>query len=247
MRILVLLPTLKNEQLELDTYKELQRIRDRDLSFDVKTLEWGPSSVESEYDERLASPMILEQVKDAEREGYDAVFISCTDDVALSAAREVAKIPIVAPLEVSVLVASTLGEKFSILAVLKSEIPVFYRRLRGYGAIGRLASIKSIDIPVLDLHSKREEVMKSLIAKAKEAIEQDGADTIILGCTGMLGMAKDIQNEVGLPVIDPVLVAVKYAQLLVSANLTHSKLAYPTPSSKERILPSINKSKSLPR
>jgi allantoin racemase len=203
----------------------------------VKTIEWGPSSVESEYDERLASPMILEKVKSAEREGYDAVFISCTDDVALSAAREVARIPIVAPLEVSVLVASTLGMRFSILAVLRNEIPVFWRRLREYGVSDRLASIKSIDIPVLDLDSKRDEVIESLVAKAKEAVERDGADTIILGCTGMTGMAKKIQDKVGVPVVDPVLVSIKYAELLVSAHLTHSKIAYPNPPAKDRKVP----------
>lgn len=237
MRLLVLLPVLKNQELEVSTHEELDQLRTRDLSFDVESLEFGPSSVESEYDERLASPLVLEKVATAEQAGYDGVFISCTDDVALSAAREVTTIPVVAPLETSVLVASTLGRKFSILAVLRSEIPVFWRRLREYGAIDRLASIKSIDIPVLELHSKREEVVRLLTTKAKEAIEQDAADTIILGCTGMTGMASEIQKRVGVPVIDPVLVSIKYAELLVASHLTHSKLAYPTPSKKERKSP----------
>ena len=238
MRILVLITTLKNDSLERHMLKELEEMNHEiGVDYTVASLPWGPSSVESEFDERMASPFVLARVVQAEKEGYDAVFISCTDDVALSAAREVTKIPIVAPLEVCMHVASTLGRRFSILSVVENEASVFYRRAREYGLEGRLASVRSIDVPVLELDSRRMEVTNALLAQGKLAKEKDGADTLILGCTGMTGIAAKLQGKLQMPVIDPVSVSLGYVQLLVTTGLSHSKLAYPFPPKKRRRMP----------
>jgi allantoin racemase len=238
MKILVINPTLRNDSLDKQGRRELGRLGHADnVRYTVVDLPWGPSSVESEYDERMASPFVLDEVIKAERAGYDAVFISCTDDVALSAAREVARIPIVAPLEICMMIAATLGRRFSVLSVLENEASVFHRRAMEYGMEHRLASVRSIDVPVLDLESKRAEVANALYKQGKLCIATDGADTLILGCTDMAGMASELQRRLKVPVIDPVSVSIKYAQLLVSTGLSHSKLAYPFPPRKLRMLP----------
>ncbi|MEM1900535.1 MAG: AroM family protein [Candidatus Nezhaarchaeales archaeon] len=235
MKIRVVLPVLKNEIFEEITYREFKAAKRGDVEISVVSLEKGPATIESVYDEEIAAPWILEKVKEAEEEGFDAVIINCMGDPALKAAREIVRIPVIGPCQASMAIASTICDKFSIIAVLKNIVPAFWRKAREYGFEARVASIRSIEIPVLELEEKRSEVKAKLLAEAKKCLE-DGADTIILGCTGMVGMAAEIQNALNVPVIDPAIASLKLAECLVDMKLSHSKLAYPEPPTKKRIL-----------
>ena len=77
-------------------------------------------------------------------------------------------------------------------------------------------------------------VKAALLAESRKAVEDDGADTIILGCTGMIGMAKALQETLGIPVIDPAIASLKIAESLVDMKISHSKRVYPTPPEKVR-------------
>ncbi|MEM2686981.1 MAG: aspartate/glutamate racemase family protein, partial [Thermoproteota archaeon] len=144
--------------------------------------------------------------------------------------------PVIGPLMASTSIACNLGEKFSIVTVLGESVPIFKRKIREYGLEHKLASVRYVNIPVLALESRKDEVRNQLIEESIQAIN-DGADSIILGCTGMIGMAKNIQQHVNVPVIDPGVAQVKYAEMLVSLGLSHSPTVYPTPRQKTRIIP----------
>ena len=66
----------------------------------------------------------------------------------------------------------------------------------------------------------------------KECLDKDGADTLILGCMSMafLGISDRLQQDLGVPVVNPALVTLKFAEMLVAANLTSSSVAYPPPA-----------------
>ena len=97
--------------------------------------------------------------------------------------------------------------KWSVVTVLKSVVPMIQDLCRKTGIMDNVASIRDIDTPVLELQDKK--VMQSrLLMQIEKAINDDGAQGIVLGCTGMLGLAQDLQNEVSkknvyIPVIDP--------------------------------------------
>ncbi len=239
MKILVLLPLLKHEPIERNTIKELRQLESPNLRFDVRSIGFGPASIESEFDDRVSSPWVLDEVKKAEVEGYDAVFVSCMGDVAINAARELVSIPVIGPFQACAAIAMTLGDRFSVITILEGLKNIFLRKAREYGVAANLASVRSIDVPVLELENKRAKVVQALASEAKKAIKEDGADSIILGCTGFVGLAREIQGVVGVPVLDPTPVSVKLAELLVSANLTHSKVAYHPPPKKLRKLPEM--------
>lgn len=63
-----------------------------------------------------------------------------------------------------------------------------------------------------------------MVEQGKKAIEEDGAEVLILGCTGMTGMAQKLSEALGVYVIDPLPTAVKLAETLVSLKLSQSKL-----------------------
>jgi len=201
-------------------------------------LDSGPASVESAYDEALATPDVIAQVRRAEREGIDAVIINCMGDPGLEAAREVVSIPVIGPCEASMHVAAMLGHKFSVLAVLDRIIPEFEDKARKYGLQDKLASVRSMDLPVLELEKGREQFVARAVDRAVEAIEEDGAHVIVLGCTGLAGLARRVEDALrqrgyDVPVVDPASTALKMAETLVDLKLAHSKRTYPYPPEKE--------------
>jgi allantoin racemase len=198
----------------------------------------GPASVESAYDEALTAPDVIARVREAQEEGMDAVIINCFGDPGLDAAREVVSIPVLGPCEASMHVAAMLGHRFSVVTVLERLIPELELHAQKYGVGWKLASARSVDLPVLDLEKGREQFVGRMVEKAVEAIEEDGAHVIVLGCTGLAGLdaqVKDGLREKGyeVPVIDPASTALKIAEALVDAKLAHSKRSYPSPPEKE--------------
>ena len=218
--------------------EEFARVARSDTEISNVSLDSGPASVESAYDEAVAAPDTVAKVRQAEREGMDAVIINCMGDPGLDAAREVVSIPVIGPCEASMHLAAMLGHRFSVLGVLDRVIPQFEHQAQKYGVKDKLASVRSIDLPVLELEKGREQFVARAVDKAVEAIEEDGAHVIVLGCTGLAGLAQQIENALGergydVPVIDPASTALKIAETLVDLKLAHSKRTYPYPPEKE--------------
>lgn len=239
MKLLVILPVLKDEANEERNRKELSLLAAPHLSFVVRSLPSGPASIESEFDDRMASPWVLEEVMKVRRDEFDAIFISCMGDVAINAARELTPIPVIAPFQTCLAVASTVGDRTGVVTVLRNLIPILNRKAREYGFEGNLAGVRSIDIPVLEIESRRRQVVDAIIAESKKLVEEDHTDSVILGCTGLLGVAREAQGRIGVPVLDPVSISVRFAELLVATGLTRSGTAFPPPPAKPTKLPGV--------
>jgi Asp/Glu/hydantoin racemase len=57
----------------------------------------GPRSITTEADAAAAAPYVLQAVLQAERDGFDAAIVDCTDDPGVVQARGQAAIPVVGP------------------------------------------------------------------------------------------------------------------------------------------------------
>ncbi len=200
-------------------------------------IETGPASIECEYDEALAVPGTIARIVEAERDGCDAVVIDCMGDPGMLPGRECVSIPVVGPCEAAMHAASMLGHTFSVVTVLKRLRPQFEHQAQIYGLREKLASVRSVSIPVLDLEQDLGRTKAALAEEAVKAVEEDGADAIVFGCTGMLGCARAVRDGLlargyDVPVIDPVPWAVKLAASLVESELSHSKITYERPPAK---------------
>lgn len=200
-------------------------------------LDRGPASIESEYEEVLAAPDVVAKAKYAEARGADAIVVSCILDPGVAAAREWVSIPVLGPAQVSMQVATMFCPRFSIVTVLERLIPPLYGLVNLYGHSERLASIRAIEIPVLDLRRNAAHVIEALAGEATQAVKDDKAYGIILGCTALSGMGRLVQDVLrqrgyDVPVIDPTPTAINVAAALAAAGLSHSKLAYPFPPEK---------------
>jgi allantoin racemase len=196
---------------------------------------YGTHSVESHVDEAYNAPFILEQIVKAEKDGCDAIVIDCACDPVLDAAREACQAPIIAPRNSSLHLALTLGTKFSIITVQgQSLLRCMEEGVRKEGLEAFCAGVRYLTMPVLDISKKPIEAQNELLEECKNAIQEDGANVIVLGCTALsheIDLAP-IMRETGVPILDPWVVAIRMAQLLVESGLTHSKVAYPFPPRK---------------
>jgi allantoin racemase len=176
----------------------------------------GPRHVEYHYYETLVLPDIIHTVMEAEQLGYDAAVIGCFYDLGLQEGREVAESMIVtAPCEASCLLAASLGSTFSIIVGRRKWIPQMRNTVLTYGLQSRLASFRALDLGVLDYHTDEQETERRFIDAGQRAIQEDGAEVIILGCTASSGFFARLQQELGVPVIDPAIAAIKQAEQLI--------------------------------
>jgi allantoin racemase len=192
---------------------------------EVVCLPHGPVSIESAYDEAMAAPYIIEEVKKAEAEGFDAVSLDCAMDTIVRAAREVVRIPVTSAGEASYLLAMSLCRKFSVVTVLKSTADEIRENICKYGFGSRVSSVRCADVPVLELNNE-EKAYRAILKESKKAISEEGAEAIALGCTGMSPLARRLQKELDVPVIDPAVAALKLAEIFINMGITTSRLAY---------------------
>lgn len=197
----------------------------------VSGLEVGPTSIESSAEEHLAVPGLLQRVIAAEKEGFDAVIDGCFTDPGIHACREVVSIPVLGPGECAMLAAASVCHRFSIITALEGLVRPLERRVKTVGVETRLASVRHADIPVLELGGNPDESYRQLLNSARDCLTSDGADTLILGCMSMAFLcdSQRLQSDLGVPVVNPALVVLKFAEMLVQADLTTSKIAYPPP------------------
>ena len=194
----------------------------------------GPGSIETEYDEAIAIPNVLDSIIKAEKKGFDVAIISCFSDPGIVACREKVKIPVVGSGENSLFLASQLGNNFSILSPLKDNANNFNKKISILGLEKKYCSTRSIETPVLELAKDKKGTLKKILKAASEAVNIDGADVLILGCMSMAfhDITLIIEEKIKVPVINPVKASLMMAESLVKMQLSHSKKTYPTPTNK---------------
>ncbi len=232
MKILVVNPNT-SESMTRHLREELSRIKRPDTELTVVCPDKGPETIECAYDEALAIPPTLELVKKANREGYDAVILACFADPGLEASKEISEIPVIGIEESALHVAAMLGAKFSIMTPRKQRIPNRKEHVHTRGLDHFMASVRSLDLSVAETDADPERTKKRVLEVAKTAVEEDGAEVIILGCAGMAGYAPELESKLGVKVLDPTAVALKVAEAMVDLGLRHSKLGlFATPPKK---------------
>ncbi|MDG6933630.1 MAG: hydrogenase expression protein HupH [Nitrososphaerota archaeon] len=229
-KLLYAVPGVGLDKAELKRRERiLNSIASEGTNVEVRAVTEGPESIESVYDEFMCVPPTTKLIQEAER-SFDGVIIGCYGDPGIEAIRETVRIPVVGPGESSMLFASLVGRRFSVVTIAKSVFPMIEGVAERVGVASKLISIRETEMRVLDVGVDVERSKRKIEDASVKAIREDGADTIILGCMSeaFLGFDKELSKSLGVPVINPVATAVKVAEGLMSSGLTHSKLAYPS-------------------
>jgi allantoin racemase len=217
---------------------ELERAKRADTEVEVRSLERGPHHLEYHAYEAMVLPDVLAMVVWAEREGFDAAVIGCFYDTGLRAAREVAsRIAVVGPCESALRIATTLGDRLSVVVGRRKWVPEMRDNVVRYGCGDRLASFKVVELGVHDFQVDPELTRRRLSEAGREALTADGAEVLVLGCTIEYGFYEQLQEQLGVPVVDATVAPLKYAELLAELGALGwrpSKIGgYESPSSAE--------------
>jgi len=146
---------------------------------------------------------------------YDAIVIGCFYDVGLREAREVSgRVIVTAPCQAATAIASNLGNTFSVLVGRRKWIPKMSENVHLYGHGHRMVSMRPLELGVHDFQADHERTCNRLLTEGRKAVEEDGAEVLILGCTAEYGFNQVMQQELGVPVIDAVTAPFKYAEFL---------------------------------
>ena len=165
---------------------------------EIKLIKEAPSGIESYHDAAISEKYLLERFEEWKGK-YDGFIIACHSDIGVDLLRELTDKPVIGIGKASMLFALPLGHKFSILSLKRKKIPQKEDLVKKYGLENRCASIRATGLGVV---ANDKEKREKLIQEGERGVKEDRAEFLILGCAGMAGMDKEIEKEIGVPVID---------------------------------------------
>jgi allantoin racemase len=232
-RVLVVVPFAMSAQSLALRQEQLEGIAlSPQLQFEFRPVKAGPINYSSHHDFVLADAANFEAGCRAQEEGYAAVCIDTMSDSGVAALRSVLDIPVFGPGKVSMLAALMLGERFSVLTMASRWKPLYKKALDELGLHHKCASVRAIEVAPDNhalLSGKEEDVFPLLEAAARRAIDEDGAEVIILGSTTMHQSHAWLSQRLPVPVINPGPLSYKMVEAALGLNLSHSRQGYPKP------------------
>lgn len=224
---------MTEEALERE-HKILKHYARPDTEFEIVSTPAGAQSIEGRLDEYVGAVGTLRLVKEAWEKGFDGVIITCFGNACLEPARELVPIPVVGSGLASMLLAAAIGQKFSIIGTVAEAR--FRHEIEAYkaGVHAKFVSERPLNMRVLDLHKDYRATLNAVTEAARRCVEIDGADVVVLGCFGLIGLAEEASRIVGAPVIDPAGAVVHLVETLVNMGIAQSKISSPPPRPKKR-------------
>ncbi|BFO54870.1 aspartate/glutamate racemase family protein [Acidovorax sacchari] len=133
----------------------------------------------------------------------DAVLIGCFGDPGLFALRECSPVPVTGLAEASFLAAARHG-RFGIVTGGERWEAMLLRLAQALGHADRLAGVRTVAPSGAELAADPAGA-QALLARACQAMAREpGVQAVVLGGAGLAGMAKVVQPQVDVPVIDSV-------------------------------------------
>jgi allantoin racemase len=214
---------------------------------------YGDWPVENREEFCLVAAARLPLVREACESGhYNAIVLLGGGEPGFLEAREIARkygIPVTACAFSQMHVASMLGNKFSVIDVAESHNMFYYNLVVQHRFTERCASIRNINYPLprppytgeRAIHLEREKALRGEPSEAVEvalreavaAIEEDGAEVLIFGCSLTYWLQPFLQkrlNEMGweIPVLEGFSCAIELAKIMVNLGVDASGLTFPS-------------------
>ena len=188
--------------------------------FEVLTLPTpGASKFIGTFEDMAKSaPGMCEIVRQYEGEA-DAFVVACGRDPNLKLMRELTDKPVVGIAQASFYMASMLGNSFTILQTDSYTVPNKIHVVHDYHMESYLASVRDASVEGGDRFTQ-------YLEAGRKAIAEDGAEVIILGCAGLCDMARDLSEQLGVPVLDGVVCGLATAESMVRLGFRTSKARY---------------------
>lgn len=230
LRIAVLAPVNSSDYNE-GLLASIAPVVPPDVEVQVYNIDQGSPCIQNRLNLTENALAVVRLAQQLEQQGFDGIWLSDFDMCGVEPAREVIDIPIIGGFPTSAFSALGLCQRFSIITILQSTLALQRGHVANYGQSINFASIRAIDCPVAQLSDVEVVLVKALQA-GLAAINEDGAQALLLGCTGFMGVAerlsKLIEQDLGcyVPVLDPNQCGFGFLLSLVRMKVRPSRLCY---------------------
>ncbi|UVI37386.1 aspartate/glutamate racemase family protein [Brevibacterium spongiae] len=198
------------------------------------TPEFGAESCEGNVESYLAALGVMDAVLKYPGQ-FDAVIQAGYGEHGREGLQELLDVPVVDITEAGAALALLLGRRFSVVTTLDRTVPLIEDRLLLAGLDAHCVSVRASGMAVLELEENPDAAVAAIVEQAAEAVEQDRAETIVLGCGGMADLGEIIRRRCAVPVVDGVAAAVRLAESLVGLGLSTSKVRTYAPPRQKRL------------
>lgn len=171
------------------------------------TIAEGPFGIQSQVDSDSVVMPLVKLVN--ARPDAGAFVIACYSDPGLDACRSVSAVPVFGIQDSGVLTAMARADCFGVIAIAEPSILRHRRTMARMGVLDRLAGEFALNMTV-DESARGPDTFAKLVATGN-TLRDRGAGAIILGCAGMARHRAELEDEIGIPVIDPTQAAVAMA------------------------------------
>jgi allantoin racemase len=194
----------------------------------------GVDSVKGNFESYLSADAVMNAVVTYPGD-FDAVIQAGYGEHDREGLQELVDAPVVDITEAAAHMAGLLGDRYSVVTTLDRTLPLIEDRLMLTGLRTRCASVRASDLSVLELEEDSAATVTAIVAEAENALREDKAEVICLGCGGMAGLDRAVYKASGVPVVDGVTAAVKLAGSLVGLGLSTSQARTYAPPRQKRI------------
>lgn len=230
MKLLVINPNI-SESVSSLILEEAKRAASPDTEIIMRTAPYGVEYIETRFEALLAGGAVAQVIAE-EHENVDGVVVAAFGDPGMPALKEIVDLPVVGITEAALVTAALQGARFSIVAI-SERIKDWYRECVERNGLGsRLVSIRSLNDSLGDIGSVQQDFQDQLLLLAHDVVDE-GADAVILAGAPLAGLARDIGDQIPVPVVDGISAGIKQCESLVNlGGSVHRKGSFAAPPQK---------------
>ncbi|QEM82829.1 aspartate/glutamate racemase family protein [Halomonas binhaiensis] len=213
MKLLVINPNISHDVTRLIEDEARRSARPGSI-LTMATAPFGVAYIETRAEAQIGGYAAM-QIAAEQHDQHDAVIVAAFGDPGLPALREMLPIPVAGMTESALVCACQQGSRFSVIAI-SQRIQSWYREtIASYGFSERLASIRALDDPLAHIGRVQQDQGDRLVTLAERAVQDDGADVLILAGAPLAGLARSVSHRLPVPALDGVTCAMHQAQAMV--------------------------------
>jgi allantoin racemase len=196
---------------------------------------YGADGIDCNFESFISAVAVMDAVV-TYPDSFDAIVMAGFGEHGREGLQELTTVPVIDMCEASAHAAMMVGRAYSVVTTLDRSIASIEDRLLTAGLSARCASVRSTGMSTLQLDEDPKRALEAIVDQARLAVQHDRAEVICLGCGGMAGLDETISEQLGVPVVDGVAAAVRFAESLVGIGLTTSKVGTYAPPDKKTIV-----------
>ena len=186
------------------------------------------SNFEDYYSYYLETANVSKIVKEMEsNNSSDAFIIACYEDTGIDVIRKMTSRPVIGIGEAAFYTANIIANKFSIITNLSASHEALKNNLIKYDLDHKCVSLKSIEVPILDMETMSKSNIKKLENEINRTICEDKPEAIIITSPGILNLTKIFSDRFNVPIIEGVTAAATLLENLSKQGLKIKKFTEP--------------------